>query len=104
MLEFAKNDEERKILTLFSADVVLGRPFVTAPGVPAERVEILRKALADMTRDPEYLKDCAEAGLDVQLIEGTRIQKIVEDLVATPPDIIAKALLAVDTKGVVENK
>lgn len=102
MLEFAKNDEERKILTLFSADVVIGRPFVTAPGVPAERVEILRKAFADMTKDPAYLKDCAEAGLDVQLVEGARIQKIVEDLMATPPDIVAKAKLAMDTAGIIE--
>jgi tripartite-type tricarboxylate transporter receptor subunit TctC len=102
MTEFAKNDEERKILTLFSADVVIGRPFLTAPGVPADRVEILRKAFADLTKDPEYLKDSAQAGLDVQLVEGAKIQKIVEDLVATPPDIVAKAKAAMEPKNMVE--
>jgi tripartite-type tricarboxylate transporter receptor subunit TctC len=102
LVDFAKTDEERQILKLFSADVVIGRPFLTAPGVPAERVEILRKAFAAMTKDPDYLKDSAQANLDVQLVEGEKIQKIVEELVATPPDIVAKAKLAMEPKNMVE--
>jgi tripartite-type tricarboxylate transporter receptor subunit TctC len=102
MIEFARNDDERKILRLFSADVVIGRPFLTAPGVPAERVAILRKAFAAMTKDPDYLKDSAQAGLDVSLVEGEKIQKIVEELTATPPDIVAKAKLAMDAKNITE--
>ena len=102
MIDFARNEEERKILTLFSADVVIGRPFLTAPGVPAERVEILRKAFAAMTKDPDYLKDSAQAGLDVTLVEGAKIQKIVEELIQTPPDIVVKAKAAMDPKSLVE--
>jgi tripartite-type tricarboxylate transporter receptor subunit TctC len=102
MLDFARNEEEKKILTLFSADVVIGRPFLTAPGVPAERVEILRKAFAEMTKDPDYLKDSAQAGLDVTLVEGAKIQKIVEELIQTPPDIVVKAKAAMDPKSLVE--
>jgi tripartite-type tricarboxylate transporter receptor subunit TctC len=102
LTEFAKNEEERQILKLFSADVVIGRPFLTAPGVPNERVEILRKAFADLTKDPDYLKDSAQANLDVELVEGARIQKIVEELIATPADIVAKAKLAMEPKNMVE--
>jgi tripartite-type tricarboxylate transporter receptor subunit TctC len=102
MTEFARNDEERKVLTLFSADVVIGRPFLTAPGVPADRVEILRKAFVALAKDPEYLKESAQANLDVELVEGAKIQKIVAELVATPPDIVAKARLAMEPKNMVE--
>jgi hypothetical protein len=102
LTEFAKNEEERQILKLFSADVVIGRPFLTAPGVPSERIEILRKAFADLTKDPDYLKDSAQANLDVELVEGARIQKIVEELIATPADIVAKAKLAMEPKNMVE--
>ena len=102
LIDFAKTDEERQILKLFSADVVIGRPFLTAPGVPAERVAILRKAFAAMTKDPDYLKDSAQANLDVQLVEGEKIQKIVEELVATPPAVVAKAKLAMEPKNMVE--
>jgi tripartite-type tricarboxylate transporter receptor subunit TctC len=102
MTDFAKSDEERQILKLFSADVVIGRPFLTAPGVPAERVAILRKAFADVTRDPDFLRDSAQANLDVQLVEGEKIQKIVEDLINAPPDIVAKAKQAMEPKNMVE--
>jgi len=102
LIDLAKNDEERRILKLFSADVVIGRPFLTAPGVPADRVAILRKAFADMTKDPDFLKESAQANLDVSLVEGEKIQKVVEELVQTPPDIVAKAKAAMDPKTLVE--
>lgn len=102
LIDFAKNDEERQILKLFSADVVIGRPFVTAPGVPADRVAILRKAFVDLTKDPDFLKETAQANIDVQLVEGEKVQKIVEELVGTPPDIVAKAKLAMEPKNMVE--
>jgi tripartite-type tricarboxylate transporter receptor subunit TctC len=102
MTEFARSEEERKILGLFSADVVLGRPFLTSPSVPAERVAVLRKAFADMVKDPEYLKESQKAGLDVSLVEGARIQQIVESLVQTPDAIVAKAKLAIETTEVTE--
>jgi tripartite-type tricarboxylate transporter receptor subunit TctC len=102
MSDFAKSDSDRQILKLFSTDVVIGRPFVTSPGVPAERVALLRKAFADMMKDPAFLKDAATAGLDVTAVDGVRIQKIVADLVATPADVVAKAKLAMEPKDVVE--
>lgn len=102
LVDLAKNDEERQILKLFSADVVIGRPFLTTPGVPAERVEILRKAFVAMAKDPEYLKESAKAGLDVSLVEGEKIQKIVEELVQTSPDVVAKAKLAAEVKDVIK--
>jgi len=102
MTDFAKNDEERQILKLFSADVVIGRPFMTAPGVPADRVAILRKAFVDLVRDPDFLKETKQANIDVELVEGEKVQKIVEELVGTPPDIVAKAKLAMEPKNMVE--
>jgi tripartite-type tricarboxylate transporter receptor subunit TctC len=102
MSDFAKSDSDRQILKLFSTDVIIGRPFVTSPGVPAERVALLRKAFAEMMKDPAFLKDAATAGLDVTAVDGVKIQKIVQDLVNTPADVVAKAKLAMEPKDVIE--
>jgi tripartite-type tricarboxylate transporter receptor subunit TctC len=102
MSDFAKNDADRQILKLFSTDVVIGRPFVTSPGVPAERVALLRKAFINMMKDAAFLKDAATAGLDVTAVDGASIQKIVQELVNTPADIVAKAKLAMEPKDMVE--
>jgi hypothetical protein len=42
--ELAKTDEQRQILALISSPTMLGQPYLTPPGVPADRVATLRKA------------------------------------------------------------
>jgi tripartite-type tricarboxylate transporter receptor subunit TctC len=102
MTEFAKSDEDRQVLKLFSTDVVIGRPFVTSPGVPAERVALLRKAFDEMMTDPAYLDDSKKAALDVTPVAGAKVQAIVAELVHTPADIVAKAKLAMEPSNTVE--
>ena len=102
MTELAKNDDDRQILRLFSTDVVIGRPFVTSPGVPAERVALLRRAFDAMMKDPAYVEDSRKANLDVTPTDGATIQKIVADLVNTPDDIVAKAKAAMEPKDLTE--
>lgn len=91
MIDLAPSDEARQILTLFSADVAIGRPLLAPPGIPADRLAVLRKALDATVRDAEYLKEAKDAGLDTAPISGDRVQKIVEDLAATPAEVLARA-------------
>jgi tripartite-type tricarboxylate transporter receptor subunit TctC len=102
MTDFAKSDEDRQVLKLFSTDVVIGRPFVTSPGVPEGRVALLRKAFDEMMMDPAYLDDSKKAALDVTPIAGAKIQTIVADLVHTPAAIVAKAKLAMEPNNTIE--
>ena len=98
MLDLAKSDESRQVLKFFSTDVVIGRPFVTSPGVPADRVALLRKAFDDTVKDPAFIQDSIAAGLDLNPVAGEKIQRIVADLIATPDNIVAKAKLAMEAK------
>jgi len=102
LTDFAKSEEDRRILRLFSTDVAIGRPFVTSPGVPAGRVALLRRAFDEMMRDPAYVEDSLRAGLDVSATDGAMIQSIVADLVGTPDDIVAKAKLAMEPKDLTD--
>jgi tripartite-type tricarboxylate transporter receptor subunit TctC len=102
LTDFAKNDTDRQVLRLFSTDVVIGRPFVTSPGVPAERVALLRRAFDAMMKDPAYLEDSKKASLDVSPTDGATIQKVVTDLINTPDDIVAQAKLAMEPKDISE--
>jgi tripartite-type tricarboxylate transporter receptor subunit TctC len=102
LTDMAKSDEDRQVLKLFSTDVVIGRPFVTSPGVPAERVALLRKAFDEMMKDPAYLEDSSKAALDVTPVAGAKIQAMVADLVHTPAEIVNRAKLAMEPKNIVE--
>lgn len=102
LTDFARSEDDRRILRLFSTDVVIGRPFVTSPGVPAERVAILRHAFDAMMKDPAYIEESKKASLDVMPTDGPTIQKIVGELVSTPDEIVAKAKLAMEPKDLTE--
>lgn len=96
--EFAKTDEQKAILRLFASTVSIGRPLVFGPGVPADRVAILRAAFAKTMSDPGFLADAEKTRYDVSPILGNDLQDIVVQLMATPADVAAKARGAVSVR------
>lgn len=56
----------------------LARSVVLPPGVPADRVKILRDAFASMTQDELFLKESEKLGLEVDLIRGEDMNRDIE--------------------------
>jgi tripartite-type tricarboxylate transporter receptor subunit TctC len=100
--DLAKNETERAIFRIYSAPIALGRPVLTTPEVPAERIAALRKAFDATMKDSDFLEDARKSRLDVSPVSGIELQKIVEDLVATPPATIQAAKAAVEAKDVLK--
>jgi tripartite-type tricarboxylate transporter receptor subunit TctC len=94
MTDLAKTDEQRQVLKLISSPIGLGRPYLTPPDLPAERVALLRKAFQDTMRDKAFLEDAAKMQFDVDPVSAEEITRIVNETIATPPDIIEKAKAA----------
>ena len=90
VLDLAKTPEQKQILTLVFARQALGRPFLAPPGVPADRLEALRKAFMDTMKDPEFLAEAAKAQLEVTPIDGIKVQQIVVDAYQVDPAIAKK--------------
>ena len=95
LLEYAKTDEQKKIVTLMATTEAIGRSIMAPPKVPADRVALLRKALMEVVKDKQFLDDADKAQLDVNPIPGEKLQAMVTDLVATSPAIVEKYKLAV---------
>src|ERR1700689_4424249 len=53
IFDYAKTDEQRQLMRFVFSSTEFGRPYVFPPHVPADRVAIMRKAIADAVRDPE---------------------------------------------------
>ena len=79
------------IALFMSATAALSRPLLAPPDVPADRVEVLRRAFDAATRDPELLEEAARSGMDIKPMPGRRIQEIVRDLVGSSPDRLKRA-------------
>ena len=92
--ELATNPAQRQMLRMIFARQVMGRPFVAPPGVPAERVAALRKALMDTTADKDFLADAAKAKLEINPVDGARVEALVKEIYATPADVAKQAAAA----------
>jgi tripartite-type tricarboxylate transporter receptor subunit TctC len=93
-LDLARNEEERQILTLWAAPNKMGRPYFAPPGVPVERVEILRRAFDAMEQDPAFRADAEKTGLGADGISGEAVEALVKQVYATPKAVVAKAATA----------
>ena len=91
IVDLAKNDEQRQILKLIFARQSLGRPYLAPPGVPAERVAMLRKAFMDTMADKEFLAEADKAQLEITPIAGEAVQKLVTEVYQTPAAVAHKA-------------
>lgn len=90
VFDFVKNEDQRRVLALYTSSVELGRPIVAPPGVPKERVDALRKALADTLKDPVLLDEARKQGMEMTFVPGPELEKLVIDLMSTPADIVEK--------------
>jgi tripartite-type tricarboxylate transporter receptor subunit TctC len=97
--ELAKNDEERGILTMVSAPQALGQPYLAPPGVPQDRVALLRKAFMATLEDKSFLADAAKSKFDIDPIDGEEIARIVRNTLTQPEAVVAKAKAAMDTSS-----
>jgi tripartite-type tricarboxylate transporter receptor subunit TctC len=88
--DLARSEEDRQALRLFFARVALGRPFVAPPGVPTERVALLRKAFDDTMKDPAFLKDAKQQDLNVDAITGQELTNIIASVYKTPKDVVKR--------------
>jgi tripartite-type tricarboxylate transporter receptor subunit TctC len=87
-LDFAKTESDRKILKLFFTQKTAARPIIAPPGVPAERLAILRTAFAALAKDKEFLADAEKSNLDVDPMSGEEVDKIVALIASAPPDVV----------------
>jgi tripartite-type tricarboxylate transporter receptor subunit TctC len=91
LTEFARTEAARRVLELFEVQLTVGRPFLTPPEVPAERLAALRQAFERTMMDPAFLADAARAGMDTRVLDAATVTDIVQRVAATPPDLIAMA-------------
>lgn len=86
----AATEEDRAALALFIMRAAMGRPFVAAPGVPADRLAALREAFAAALRDPGLVAEAEAAGLHARPASADDLSDILKSAYATSPGAVAR--------------
>jgi tripartite-type tricarboxylate transporter receptor subunit TctC len=95
IFEFVKAELDRKVLEFHFNTKLLGRPLAGPPGVPPERLAILRKAFQDTMRDPEFLAEAQKANLDIDPATHEQVEQLLAKFADYPKDVLERAKLAI---------
>ena len=69
---------------------MIGYPFALPPGVPANRVAILKKAFQDTMNDPEFGAEMIKQKLEFMPKDGETVAGLIAQLSTTPNSIIER--------------
>lgn len=100
--DFAKNDEQRKVLEILSGDIAVGRPIIAPPGVPADRVKALRAAFDATMKADDFRAAAAQQKMDINPMSGADLQEVAAKIVDVPSNItgmVKQAMQIKDTKA-----
>jgi tripartite-type tricarboxylate transporter receptor subunit TctC len=98
--ELAQNDEQRQVLEMLSGFIAVGRPFLTAPDLPAERLKALRQAFDETMTDPAFIEAARQAHMYLNPLGGEELQRTVARIIDQPPAIIGELKRAIQSKDV----
>ncbi|MBI4491526.1 MAG: hypothetical protein HY690_01890 [Chloroflexi bacterium] len=86
----AKTEAARQLLRTVDAPAQMGRPLLVAPEVPKERVEALRKAVAQTAANPQFLAEADKAKFMFEFTPGETVGRIVQEVLNVSPATLAK--------------
>jgi tripartite-type tricarboxylate transporter receptor subunit TctC len=89
--DIAPSARDRDVIRLLTASGQLGRPFIASSGVPSDRIALLRAAFDETMKDPELMADAGKLRMPVSPKSGMQAARIVQDIYATPDDIVQAA-------------
>jgi tripartite-type tricarboxylate transporter receptor subunit TctC len=97
--ELGESEGQRQILEILSGDVAVGRPILTAPDVPADRVRALRKAFDETLSDPQFVAAAKEANIYINPMGGEDLQIMVERIAGPSERVLTMLRQATEFKG-----
>ena len=96
MQELVTDPMEKKVLEFWSAGSAIGRALVVRASVPAERIAALRDAFDKAMKDPALIEEANRTSLEIDPTPGVEVQRISNEILDTPKDIVELAIKAVE--------
>jgi len=72
-LDLVTDPVKKQVLELILIRQEIGRPVAAPPGVPAERLDILRRAFEQSMKDPEFLAEAEKLQLEIEPLSAREI-------------------------------
>jgi tripartite-type tricarboxylate transporter receptor subunit TctC len=89
--DLVTSEEDREVLLLLAGPWYYGRPMFAPPGLPQERLAVLRTAFEAMVKDPAFLDDAKTQRADIHPIPGSEVSDTINKIYAIPAAVLDRA-------------
>jgi tripartite-type tricarboxylate transporter receptor subunit TctC len=100
--DVTENAEHKAMFRLMSAPIAIERPFAGPPGMAREPRDILRRAFEETVKDQAFLAEAARLNMEIDPHTGPEVEKIVGEIVGTPPGIARRVREIVGKDSAIE--
>jgi tripartite-type tricarboxylate transporter receptor subunit TctC len=90
MSEYKTPAVTRSLVTVILAGGDLGRPFITPPGLAADRLKTLRDAFQKTMTDPAFLADVKTRKLEADPVFGEQLETIAKEAINPSREVVEK--------------
>jgi tripartite-type tricarboxylate transporter receptor subunit TctC len=90
VVDLAKRPEDKQAIAFLYIGQGIGRPFVAPPGLPPDRLKMLRDAFDATMKDPAFIAEARQRKFDVSPENGAHLQALIDKAYATPREIIER--------------
>jgi tripartite-type tricarboxylate transporter receptor subunit TctC len=78
----------RNVAKVMLVSATLGRPMIATPGIPPDRIKILREAYLKAFREPEVIEEARKTKLDLATLPGEEVEAQIRDVMNQPKEVI----------------
>jgi tripartite-type tricarboxylate transporter receptor subunit TctC len=89
-VELAKTPQDKALMRTIMSAAEIGKAYFTTPGVPADRLEALRRAFDSMLGDAQFVDGLHKVGGDLAPMRGEDLQLLVAELDVLPNDLVER--------------
>ncbi len=90
MVEYKTPEAIKRLAALVLASGEFGRPIIASPGIPADRVKILREAFSKSMSDPALLADAKKRRLEIDPTTPDDLESLAKEVFTTNREIIER--------------
>jgi tripartite-type tricarboxylate transporter receptor subunit TctC len=98
-IDLVSDPGKKQVLELVLMRQEMGRPVAAPPGVPADRIAVLREAFDATMRDPDFLAEAQRLQLEIDPLSAVKVASILATAYGAPTPIVEQAAALIQPAG-----
>ena len=94
LAEYGNTPEDRLVTALYTSGSAVGRSVIGPPGIPDDRVKVLREAFNAMVKDPEFIAEIHKTNVELDPLPGEQVQALIARTLSVPDAVRERAKVA----------